>query len=58
MKWKRPTVNADRTFTVECPFFLAAGALHVEDATPPVTWLHTLNLGKESQKHRLKETHV
>ena len=31
MKWKRPTVNADRTFTVECPFFLAAGALHVED---------------------------
>ena len=31
MKWKRPTVNADRTFTVECPFFLAAAALHVED---------------------------
>lgn len=31
MKWKRPTVNADRTFTVDCPFFLAAGALHVED---------------------------
>ncbi|CAE7289004.1 unnamed protein product [Symbiodinium microadriaticum] len=31
MKWKRSTVHADRTFTVMCPFFLAAGALHVED---------------------------
>ncbi|CAE7458361.1 unnamed protein product [Symbiodinium necroappetens] len=31
MKWKRATVHADRTFTVMCPFFLAAGALHVED---------------------------
>ncbi len=39
MKWKRPTVNADRTFAVECPFFLAAGALHVED----VLELYALN---------------
>ena len=31
MKWKRSTVNADRTFTIPCPFFVAAGALRIED---------------------------
>ena len=31
MKWKQPTVNADRTLTVEYPFFLTAEVLHVED---------------------------
>ena len=29
--WKRSTVNSDRSFTVDHPYFLAAGALHVED---------------------------
>ena len=31
MLWKRSTVNADKSFTVNHPYFLAAGALHVED---------------------------
>ena len=31
MLWKRSTVNADKSFIVNHPYFLAAGALHVED---------------------------
>ena len=31
MMWKRSTVNSDRSFTVDHPYFLAAGALRVED---------------------------
>ena len=31
MLWKRSTVNADKSFIVNRPYFLAAGALHVED---------------------------
>ena len=31
MMWKRSTVNSDRSFTVDHPYFLAAGALHVVD---------------------------
>ena len=28
---RRSTVNAERTFVVSFPFFLASGALHIED---------------------------
>ena len=31
MLWKRSTVNADKSFTVNHRYFLAAGALRVED---------------------------
>ena len=31
MLWKRLTVNADKSFIVNHPYFLAAGAVHVED---------------------------
>ena len=39
MKWKRTTVNADKTFTIMFPYFTAAGALHIED----VLHLYVLN---------------